>query len=42
MYQVKNGQAKFPYCASRADAYAETVNGRRAGRRGAALPERAA
>ncbi|WP_030019325.1 GGDEF domain-containing protein [Streptomyces monomycini] len=42
MYQVKNGRAVFPYCASRADAYAETVNGRRLGRRGAAQPERAA
>ncbi|MFH8753325.1 GGDEF domain-containing protein [Streptomyces rimosus] len=42
MYRVKNGERVFPYCASRADAYAETVNGRRAGRRGAALPERAA
>ncbi|WP_030594013.1 GGDEF domain-containing protein [Streptomyces anulatus] len=34
MYRVKTGGASFPYCATRDDAYAETVNGRRAGRRG--------
>lgn len=34
MYRVKKGEVPFPYVATRADAYAETVNGRRAGRRG--------
>lgn len=37
MYKVKKGEATFPYFATRADAYAKTVNGRRAGRRGAHL-----
>ncbi|RPK78195.1 GGDEF domain-containing protein [Streptomyces sp. ADI98-10] len=37
MYRVKKGEATFPYCAMRADAYADTVNGRRAGRRGTHL-----
>ncbi|CAO0834338.1 GGDEF domain-containing protein OS=Streptomyces microflavus OX=1919 GN=Smic_83650 PE=4 SV=1 [Streptomyces microflavus] len=37
MYRVKKGEVPFPYCATRADAYAETVNGRRAGRRGTHL-----
>ncbi|MFJ1901999.1 GGDEF domain-containing protein [Streptomyces sp. NPDC088115] len=37
MYRVKKGEATFPYCATRADAYAKTVNGRRAGRRGTHL-----
>ncbi|MFF2101772.1 GGDEF domain-containing protein [Streptomyces sp. NPDC058202] len=38
MYEVKTGRRVFPYRATYADAYAETVNGRRAGRRGAHLP----
>ncbi|MGW0669767.1 GGDEF domain-containing protein [Streptomyces sp. NPDC002746] len=42
MYRVKKGQATFPYFATRADAYAKTVNGRRAGRRGTHLLARAA
>lgn len=42
MYKVKKGRATFPYLATRADAYADTVNGRRAGRPGTALLERAA
>ncbi|MEW2068292.1 GGDEF domain-containing protein [Streptomyces sp. NPDC007346] len=37
MYRVKKGEVSFPYFATRADAYAETVNGRRAGRRGTHL-----
>ncbi|WP_331756435.1 GGDEF domain-containing protein [Streptomyces sp. NBC_01568] len=42
MYKVKTGEATFPYLATRADAYVETVNGRRAGRRGTHTPARAA
>ncbi|WP_381805579.1 GGDEF domain-containing protein [Streptomyces niveus] len=42
MYKVKKAEATFPYFATRADAYADTVNGRRAGRRGTHLPARAA
>ncbi|MFD3920206.1 GGDEF domain-containing protein [Streptomyces sp. NPDC058595] len=42
MYKVKEGEATFPYFATRADAYAKTVNGRRAGRRGTHAPARAA
>ncbi|MFD5898647.1 GGDEF domain-containing protein [Streptomyces sp. NPDC060366] len=42
MYKVKEGEATFPYFATRADAYAKTVNGRRAGRRGTHTPARAA
>ncbi|MFF3459607.1 diguanylate cyclase domain-containing protein [Streptomyces sp. NPDC002730] len=38
MYKVKRGQEEFPYLATWADAYAGTVNGRRAGRPGAHLP----
>ncbi|MFD9398176.1 GGDEF domain-containing protein [Streptomyces sp. NPDC060011] len=38
MYEVKTGRRAFPYRATYADAYAETVNGRRAGRPGAHLP----
>ncbi|MFD6823321.1 GGDEF domain-containing protein [Streptomyces sp. NPDC060085] len=38
MYEVKTGRQAFPYRATCADAYAETVNGRRAGRPGAHLP----
>ncbi|MGC4984681.1 GGDEF domain-containing protein [Streptomyces sp. DT193] len=38
MYDVKTGRQPFPYRATYADAYAETVNGRRAGRPGAHLP----
>ncbi|WP_326844546.1 GGDEF domain-containing protein (plasmid) [Streptomyces sp. NBC_01558] len=38
MYEVKTGRQTFPYRATYADAYAETVNGRRAGRHGAHLP----
>ncbi|MFB7657907.1 MULTISPECIES: GGDEF domain-containing protein [unclassified Streptomyces] len=38
MYRVKQGHAAFPCLASVADAYASTVNGRRAGRPGAHLP----
>ncbi|MFD7678918.1 GGDEF domain-containing protein [Streptomyces sp. NPDC060187] len=38
MYEVKTGRQSFPYRATYADAYAETVNGRRAGRPGAHLP----
>ena len=34
MYKVKKGRATFPYLATRADAYEDTVNGRRVGRRG--------
>lgn len=37
MYKVKEGEAVFPYFATRADAYAKTVNGRRDGRRGTHL-----
>ncbi|GHB29652.1 GGDEF domain-containing protein [Streptomyces chryseus] len=37
MYRVKEGEATFPYFATRADAYVKTVNGRRAGRRGTHL-----
>ncbi|MCF3132475.1 GGDEF domain-containing protein [Streptomyces olivochromogenes] len=36
MYKVKTGEQVFPYLATRADAYADAVNGRRAGRPGAA------
>ncbi|MFJ8351495.1 GGDEF domain-containing protein [Streptomyces sp. NPDC094153] len=36
MYKVKSGDQAFPYLATRGDAYADTVNGRRVGRRGAA------
>ncbi|MER0450102.1 GGDEF domain-containing protein [Streptomyces sp. Edi4] len=42
MYKVKEGEATFPYFATRADAYMKTVNGRRAGRRGTHLLARAA
>ncbi|MFG2629996.1 GGDEF domain-containing protein [Streptomyces sp. NPDC048473] len=42
MYKVKENEATFPYFATRADAYAKTVNGRRAGRRGTHTPARAA
>jgi diguanylate cyclase (GGDEF)-like protein len=42
MYKVKEGRETFPYLATRADAYAETVNGRRVGRRGTHLLARAA
>lgn len=38
MYEVKRGRQAFPYRATYADAYAETVNGRREGRPGAHLP----
>jgi diguanylate cyclase (GGDEF)-like protein len=38
MYKVKAGRETFPYLATRADAYADTVNGRRAGRPGTHLP----
>ncbi|MER7982620.1 GGDEF domain-containing protein [Streptomyces sp. NPDC095817] len=38
MYEVKTGRQVFPYRATYADAYAETVNGRRGGRHGAHLP----
>ncbi|CAM5559056.1 GGDEF domain-containing protein [Streptomyces purpurascens] len=38
MYKVKTGDAAFPYLATRADAYADTVNGRRDGRPGTHLP----
>jgi diguanylate cyclase (GGDEF) domain len=41
MYEVKSGRQVFPYRATYADAYAETVNGRRAGRRGTHLLARA-
>lgn len=37
MYKVKEGRVTFPYLATRADAYADTVNGRRVGRRGTHL-----
>ncbi|MFI6967242.1 GGDEF domain-containing protein [Streptomyces sp. NPDC050255] len=37
MYRVKERKATFPHFATRADAYAKTVNGRRAGRRGTHL-----
>ncbi|MDX2402142.1 GGDEF domain-containing protein [Streptomyces microflavus] len=37
MYKVKKDEASFPYVATRDDACAETVNGRRAGRRGTHL-----
>lgn len=37
MYKVKKADAAFPYCATRSDAYTQTVNGRRAGRRGTHL-----
>lgn len=37
MYKVKKGKAEFPYCATRADAYTQTVNGRRVGRPGTHL-----
>ncbi|MFE4279730.1 GGDEF domain-containing protein [Streptomyces goshikiensis] len=37
MYKVKKGTADFPYCATRADAYTQTVNGRRVGRPGTHL-----
>ncbi|MFF8234729.1 hypothetical protein [Streptomyces caelestis] len=36
-YKIKTGEAEFPYLAARADAYAHTVNGRRAGRPGTHL-----
>ncbi|OQQ13105.1 hypothetical protein B0675_39435 [Streptomyces sp. M41(2017)] len=42
MYEVKTGREAFPYRATHGDAYAETVNGRRAGRDGAHLPAGAA
>jgi diguanylate cyclase (GGDEF)-like protein len=42
MYKVKEGRETFPYLATRADAYADTVNGRRVGRRGTHLLARAA
>ncbi|WP_331725502.1 GGDEF domain-containing protein (plasmid) [Streptomyces sp. NBC_01102] len=42
MYKVKEEREEFPYLATRADAYVETVNGRRAGRRGTHLLARAA
>ncbi|MGW1658430.1 diguanylate cyclase domain-containing protein [Streptomyces atratus] len=42
MYQVKKGRETFPYLATRADVYADTVNGRRADRRGTHLLARAA
>jgi diguanylate cyclase (GGDEF)-like protein len=42
MYKVKKAEATFPYFATRGDAYAKTVNGRRAGRRGTHLLARAA
>jgi diguanylate cyclase (GGDEF)-like protein len=38
MYKVKTGAETFPYLATRQDAYADTVNGRRAGRTGTHLP----
>ncbi|MFB7575842.1 hypothetical protein [Streptomyces sp. NPDC056165] len=38
MCKVKTGDQAFPYLATRADAYADTVNGRRAGRPGTHLP----
>ncbi|MFI7352210.1 GGDEF domain-containing protein [Streptomyces sp. NPDC049936] len=38
MYRAKQGHAAFPCLASLADAYADAVNGRRAGRPGAHLP----
>jgi hypothetical protein len=38
MYKVKTGAETFPYLATRKDAYADTVNGRRAGRTGTHLP----
>ncbi|MFF4866805.1 GGDEF domain-containing protein [Streptomyces sp. NPDC001231] len=38
MYKVKTGDQAFPYLATRADAYTDTVNGRRAGRPGTHLP----
>lgn len=38
MYKVKTGEEEFPYLATLADAYADTVNGRRAGRPGTHLP----
>jgi diguanylate cyclase (GGDEF)-like protein len=38
MYKVKTGAETFPYLAAREDAYADTVNGRRAGRTGTHLP----
>ncbi|MEV4044268.1 GGDEF domain-containing protein [Streptomyces sp. NPDC049744] len=38
MYKVKKGHTEFPYLATVADAYALSVNGRRAGRPGAHLP----
>ncbi|MFG2440865.1 GGDEF domain-containing protein [Streptomyces sp. NPDC048508] len=38
MYEVKSARESFPYRATYADAYAETVNGRREGRPGAHLP----
>ncbi|MFE7357226.1 diguanylate cyclase domain-containing protein [Streptomyces sp. NPDC057543] len=42
MYKVKKGREAFSYLATRADAYADPVNGRRAGRGGTHLPARAA
>ncbi|MEU5958810.1 GGDEF domain-containing protein [Streptomyces sp. NPDC047525] len=41
MYKVKKGRETFPYLATRADAYTDTVNGRRTGRRGTHLLARA-
>jgi diguanylate cyclase (GGDEF)-like protein len=38
MYKVKTGAQIFPYLATREDAYADTVNGRRTGRAGTHLP----
>ncbi|MEU7061373.1 diguanylate cyclase [Streptomyces sp. NPDC046197] len=37
-YKVKTGREVFPYLATRDDAYADAVNGRRAGRLGTHLP----
>ncbi|MGW6403646.1 diguanylate cyclase domain-containing protein [Streptomyces sp. NPDC055134] len=42
MYKVKAGRVTFPYLATRADAYAATVNGRRSGRHGTHLLAHAA
>ncbi|MGW7386874.1 GGDEF domain-containing protein [Streptomyces sp. NPDC054794] len=42
MYKVKTGSEVFPYLATRADAYAGSVNGRRAGRPGTAAQDRTA
>ncbi|QHC23227.1 GGDEF domain-containing protein [Streptomyces sp. GS7] len=42
MYKVKAGEEPFPYLGTEADAEVKAVNGRRPGRPGTALPERAA